>query len=427
MAADSAVTATVDGGNKIFPSANKLFTLSKYQPVGVMIYNSAELLGIPWEIAVKTYRKNLESRSFASLEDYALDFLKFLESHEGLFPKKTIENYTIKEITGLFESIRDKIVKTQIIKKMESDSGEANYEEIIDNIIEANYRQAKEMPLFQTEDGNDWTKDQIKDIEKKYVSTITKIRDNVFSKLLYGISPQQKRKLTETGKLSLSRAVGAAGYTGVVIAGYGTDNFFPVLTSFEVYGNISGRLRYIWNNHKQAKVDDENDAVIIPFAQSEMVNTFMEGIDPSLQKTINESLLTAIQTTVEGLMENYSGKLNKEEIVDNIVKRVLKELTGTIRQEKLKHFINPILSVLGTLPKTELASMAESLVNLTSMKRHISSVSETVGGPIDVALISKGDGFVWIKRKHYFDKDLNFQFFANYFKEGGAYENGKEE
>lgn len=60
----------------------------------------------------------------------------------------------------------------------------------------------------------------------------------------------------------------------------------------------------------------------------------------------------------------------------------------------MKYFINPILSVLSTLPKTELASMAESLVNLTSMKRHISSVSETVGGPIDVALISKGDGLV---------------------------------
>jgi hypothetical protein len=41
---------------------------------------------------------------------------------------------------------------------------------------------------------------------------------------------------------------------------------------------------------------------------------------------------------------------------------------------------------------------------------------ETVGGPIDVAVISKGDGFVWIKRKHYFVPELNHHFFANYFK-----------
>jgi len=31
------------------------------------------------------------------------------------------------------------------------------------------------------------------------------------------------------------------------------------------------------------------------------------------------------------------------------------------------------------------------------------SRTETVAGPIDVAIISKGDGLIWIKRKHYFD------------------------
>jgi len=30
-------------------------------------------------------------------------------------------------------------------------------------------------------------------------------------------------------------------------------------------------------------------------------------------------------------------------------------------------------------------------------------------------VISRGDGFVWIKRKHYFSPDLNPHFLANYF------------
>jgi len=42
--------------------------------------------------------------------------------------------------------------------------------------------------------------------------------------------------------------------------------------------------------------------------------------------------------------------------------------------------------------------------------------SETVGGPIDVAVISKGDGFIWIKRKHYFSPELNHHFFDNYYE-----------
>lgn len=54
-------------------------------------------------------------------------------------------------------------------------------------------------------------------------------------------------------------------------------------------------------------------------------------------------------------------------------------------------------------------------MNLTSMKRRVSADKETVGGPIDVAVISKGDGFIWIKRKHYFKNELNPHFCANYF------------
>ena len=63
------------------------------------------------------------------------------------------------------------------------------------------------------------------------------------------------------------------------------------------------------------------------------------------------------------------------------------------------------------LPKEELAEMAETLVNLTSFKRRVTPSAETVGGPTDVAVISKGDGLVWIKRKHYFDPALNHRYF----------------
>ena len=59
--------------------------------------------------------------------------------------------------------------------------------------------------------------------------------------------------------------------------------------------------------------------------------------------------------------------------------------------------------------------MAESLIYLTFLKKRTSSNEENVGGPIDVAIISKGDGFIWKNRKHYFEKELNQHFFSNYF------------
>lgn len=44
IAADSAVT--MGNTHKVVNSANKIFTLSKYQPVAVMTYSSASFMGV---------------------------------------------------------------------------------------------------------------------------------------------------------------------------------------------------------------------------------------------------------------------------------------------------------------------------------------------------------------------------------------------
>ena len=67
------------------------------------------------------------------------------------------------------------------------------------------------------------------------------------------------------------------------------------------------------------------------------------------------------------------------------------------------NFEDSILDVLRTAPKETLAELANSLVSITSLRQRVSGELETVGGPVDVALIFKGEGFIWIKRKYDFD------------------------
>jgi len=55
LAADSAVTVGQEEG-KVYTSADKLFQLSEYAPVGIMVYDSATFLGVPWETVIKCYR-----------------------------------------------------------------------------------------------------------------------------------------------------------------------------------------------------------------------------------------------------------------------------------------------------------------------------------------------------------------------------------
>jgi hypothetical protein len=208
--------------------------------------------------------------------------------------------------------------------------------------------------------------------------------------------------------------------SGIVIAGFGENDVFPSLVSFDIEGIAYNRLKF--KEHISAKVDFETSAWIVPFAQREMVVTFMEGIDPSY-KNVEESYLSKIFDEYTRIIVDSLKKLNHKE--KDQLKRKLVPIGAEILKDYWKELgeyshgkhVVPITTVVSMLPKDELAAMAESLVNLTSFKRKITMERETVGGPIDVALISKGDGFIWIKRKHYFKPELNPQFFANYYKE----------
>lgn len=209
-------------------------------------------------------------------------------------------------------------------------------------------------------------------------------------------------------------------HSGIVIAGFGEDDTFPVVNTYIVEAVVNKRLKYNKDENKCEKISFENSATIIPFAQSQNVATFLEGIAPNCREIIFSYLKELFRNYPIKILENM--KFNTEEEKNllskklvNTTEEILNDFWQNIEKFIREKNVNPIINAVAFLPKDELASMAESLVNLTSFKQKISMDSETVGGPIDVAVISKGDGFVWISRKHYFDQELNPHYMSKYF------------
>lgn len=84
----------------------------------------------------------------------------------------------------------------------------------------------------------------------------------------------------------------------------------------------------------------------------------------------------------------------------------------------------PLREVIAALSLGELAELGETLISLESIKERMTQPSESVGGPIDVAALTRHEGFVWIKRKHYFDPALNPRYFE---RRGATFRSGLEE
>src|SRR5205085_8288663 len=142
------------------------------------------------------------------------------------------------------------------------------------------------------------------------------------------------------------------------------------------------------------------------FAQSEMVDTFIYGVNPGMNdfyvKAIGGLAATIKETVIDSIdvltpEQREACKVNALPHVEKAVEDLVGEVVGRLSKNSY-----PIMQALVHLPKDELAHVAEALVNLNSFQKKVSMEDETVGGPIDVAVISKGDGLIWIKRKHYF-------------------------
>lgn len=420
LAADSAVT--IRGANrdaKIYNSENKLFLLSKYAPVGIMIYGDAEFMGMPWETIIKLFRGSLQKTTFESLAAYATYLIEYLEKPKGLISSEDQKGWFDVLVYTTFSSLRSDIQKRiQEIQDKSIGMSEIEIEnlnnEVIRKEITAQWEKLRSLKVLKNLES---IIDQ--DIKSDYADLInSEIRD-VFQEL--PLDADLKSKLMDMAVWAFTKNT-FNGTTGVVIAGFGTKDVFPVYVNFECQLVLKNKLK-----HTELEVVESAKAgsVIRFFAQSDMAKTFVRGVDPTMSNfsrfTISKKfkeLKDVFLAKIKGIVTDPKNLQSIEKELDDNVRTSIKAYGEQMEEYRKNEITDPILETIATMPKDELAIAAETLVNVTSFKRKVSGEAQTVGGPIDVAVISKGDGFIWIKRKHYFSRELNMHFFENYFKEG---------
>ncbi|ENZ1197689.1 hypothetical protein CAT67_02675 [Acinetobacter baumannii] len=404
LAADSAVTI---GSQKIINSAIKLFSLSKTEPVGVMVYGNANLLNIPWETLIKIYRKEHAKNRFEKLENYAESFLSFLKARVTIFDLNIQDQWLEKQIIFIFDFIKNQLQNdvTQKIVRGESVTAEDEEKFIIEILTKIRDFHSGYEPTWSGDISPAKSKIELvsEPIIKHYFKEFLKNSDVI-------------SLLNEIVILTVTNNGFIEASTGLVISGFGDDDIFPSVITYQISGYFENTL--IYKKDEEKTIVNTNSGMrsgIIAFAQEDVVQSFIRGFDPELhQFTIEylDSMLTEFLKKTPNLNPvEISQLINKS-------KTMLNDFNTTLQQEIRDRHLTPMIDMIGVLPKDELATMAETLVNITAFKRKMAYSSlETVGGPIDVAVISKGDGLVWVKRKQYFPSNLNQHFFDNYFKD----------
>lgn len=417
LAADSAVTVSDVSSHKTFHTSRKLFSLRKGCPVGVMVYGNSEIMGAPWETIIKAFAKDGESKPRPTLRDYAKAFFTFIER----FP---------------FDPRLGDIKGTDIIfyflSKLKAEIKELNLNK--NNFADLLNKQIHEQRLaLQRLTGMSGNAESA--FRKAFLQTIHETTDNLFKE--YNLHNSFKERLADVSMEALLGNVFSPHSSSIVFAGFGENEYFPRLIEYKIDGVILHFARRVacrsieivphdaLTDGEQTAVEAASDASldgcrkekltsdIIAFANRSSVNGFLGGANVNYQTMVNINFHNFVVKILLNIIDKYFTveMASSKDLYKYISDMVATETRHFERDQidyQVKNFFGPVRDAIDRMPNEELAYIAESLVSLTSLRQKLNSNPETAGGPIDVAVISKGDGFIWLKRKQYFDSDLNY-------------------
>lgn len=383
LAADSAVTI---GNRKTYNGVNKLFMLSNDPPMGIMTYSSAQFSNIPLETIIKEFRSDIKNEDLSTVEEFRDRFKEFLGRliNNPLY-SCSFEEKLINFITPL--------------KSGQVNINETQFEKIIRNIP------------------SEWDYDSLGENSKILIEELNK-NEETFIEVIpnYENLDNPDESLDLFKKFFVYNEFSAT--TGVVIAGFNKDRLFPSYVEFNI--------RYLFDDiftFKEVKYMNliGDDVLVKPLAQEDVIDTFLGNMDKrtrtmltSYVNSIHEmygvylkEAITNNSNLTEEEKQKFVNEISKIESANELLNNSFEEFLNQLKDQHA----NPILESISALPKEELSNLAESLIKITSLKRKVQPDLDTVGGPVDVAIITRGEGFIWTKRKHYFDGELNPQFF----------------
>lgn len=409
LAADSAVSVSDGRRNKIFNTANKLFMLSDHDPVGIMVYQNGSLMGVPWETLIKTFRATLPKNAFETLEEYASAFLDYLEVQKALFTADLEKRHFRKMVDSQFAEIANAIqeaVEEQEQKLKETDDWDAIRKATVKKQLHEMHQEWAEYepyPGMPAGYGHRLRTESSGQVSQSVLDH--------FKTRGWNVPTEDVSLLNDLAEFYVEKKyIATASFTGVVIAGFGTSEFFPVLKRYRVGHFYGGKLKRI--EIDTVKISEEEPVHVGVYADSDMADLFLKGFSaPALNFFLHEVYERGHEIAAETLKTAKHSPTPEEcDAIEEKTDDLLMDLVSSISRYRSKSNMTDFERALIHVPKDELASVASSLVNLNSFKKRMSMSIESVGGPVDVAVISKGDGLIWIDRKHYFDADKNPQY-----------------
>lgn len=254
MGADSAVTIN---NKKTHTGANKLFELSNNPPMGIMIFGSADFDSFALETLIEDYKNQT---NFEELED----IMRIKESFLAY----------LNNIPYQITDFEDKLLlfKENLLNKLKHYSK--------DNLVKYlnGYKNNKMLPFLEKNSLDIEFEDIIMKLNNIQVDI--KTLKKYFSEILLDSS------------------------TGIVIAGFNKNDLRPSYISFNLITKYNNEIII---SNVNSNIDCKRN-LIIHFAQNDVINTFISGIDDEFKLLLEHNV-------------NYYIKIHSMELIEHLIEK----------------------------------------------------------------------------------------------------------
>lgn len=152
------------------------------------------------------------------------------------------------------------------------------------------------------------------------------------------------------------------------VGGYGSESDHAELWKIQLINGVIQAPELV--------ADQDNDGHVAWGGQPRPIARLLLGYDQELKNALIDAGMD--QETVDPLLQQVQGRL----------------------QTPLVHAAMPVVDAI---------NLADFLVDLTKRYFRFLPGADIVGGATDIATVTKHEGFKWIRRKHYYPRELNPQ------------------
>jgi hypothetical protein len=398
LAADSAVTLVGGGTVAVRNDHRKLFNLVEGRPIGLMFFGVADMMGHPWEHLIEHYQKKTRPKAFPHVREYAASFAGMMDNLEEFFPRAKQRD----EYRRLLASVFRYVFHLAQFMSDNADGERQGENAILEAAIERVWRDYQ----FR-EDGSPradlacFPANFSTAVQREYAQQIEEIIAYGFGQ--FQLSQGAMQRLREIAIYAVVKDLFLEDVTGLVFAGFGADERYPNVVTYFASAMVGGYLKRA--EASADAIDTDTKSKIRVFADSEVTNAFIRGIDFNLERRLYGGFRMMMGGLVDQMIAAFpdANPAQRDEVRarfrNSFVPRYVEAFRGMIADYQQQTFINPILRVLEIASRTELAQTAKELVGLNIFKKRIMAQKETVGGAIDVAMISRENGFQWFSRQ----------------------------